>query len=87
MAGPNSGSVDARTVEGGVPENSQSPRQWLSGTFSRYHARIPYFRKLPLRVVKIISALILVNVLAWAAVAVVLVSCTGLPHDLLSYFS
>lgn len=39
---------------------------------STYHSRIPYLRKLPFSAIAIILTLILINILIWAAVAIVL---------------
>ena len=39
-----------------------------------YHAKVPVVKKLPVPVIGIILALILINLIVWAAVGVVLVS-------------
>lgn len=39
-----------------------------------YHGRVPYLRNLPFNAVAIIAFLILINILAWIAVGIVLVS-------------
>lgn len=45
----------------------------LSKKASEYHARVPYISKLPFPAIAIIVALIVVNLVVWAAVGVVLV--------------
>ena len=44
------------------------------GVLATVHARIPLLKSLPLRALAIISSLALVNILAWTAVGIVLVS-------------
>jgi len=49
---------------------------------SRYHSQITYMRRLPFPAIAIIVALVVVNVLVWAAVGIVLASIIGLPTSL-----
>jgi high-affinity nickel-transport protein len=54
-------------------EGNKSFFRKASAKASEYHSRIPYVSKLPFPVISIIVTLVLVNLLVWAAVAVVLV--------------
>lgn len=47
--------------------------QGLSGKAALYHSRVPYLRKLPFKAVAIIVALLLGNLIVWAAVAIIIV--------------
>ncbi|RAR13036.1 high affinity nickel transport protein nic1 [Stemphylium lycopersici] len=57
---------------GSDPENKPSFFRNASNKASMYHAGIPYLRKLPFPVIAIITTLVAVNLLVWAAVGVVL---------------
>lgn len=59
------------------PENKPSFFRNASNKASTYHAGIPYLRKLPFPVIAIITTLVSVNLLVWAAVGVVLVRGHG----------
>jgi high-affinity nickel-transport protein len=45
----------------------------LSSKASTYHARVPYLQKLPFSALAIILTLIFINLVVWAAIAIVLV--------------
>lgn len=57
--------------------DEETPKSSTFGVFSKraseYHARVPYISKLPFPAITIIVALIVVNLVVWAAVGVVLV--------------
>lgn len=45
----------------------------ISNKAATYHAQVPYLRRLPFSAIAIISTLIFVNLVVWAAVGAVLV--------------
>ena len=53
-------------------------RRRINDRLSSYHARIPYLRKLPFRVLLVIALLILINLVAWAICGLILSSHTHL---------
>lgn len=69
-----------------LDEGKVSPFAKLSSKASMYHARVPYLNKVPGSAIAIILTLILVNLIVWAAVAVVLHYNTALVSTaILSY--
>jgi hypothetical protein len=55
------------------PDGKPSFFRNASNKASTYHARVPYLRRLPFSAIAIITTLIFVNLLVWAAVGIVLV--------------
>jgi high-affinity nickel-transport protein len=55
-----------------------SRQQRVHGRLSRWHARVPYLRRLPLRAILVIAFLILVNLVVWAICGLILSSHTHL---------
>jgi high-affinity nickel-transport protein len=45
----------------------------VSAKASRFHARVPYLKRLPFPAIAIILTLIIVNLVVWAAVGIILV--------------
>jgi hypothetical protein len=79
MASDDPRPTDGMLVEIGPQDDSEAAPPGISERIAQYHARIPYLGKMPFRVVSIILILIMVNLVAWAAIAVVLVGfiCSG----------
>lgn len=66
---------------------SDEERSFLKKATDRavvYHGRVPYLSKLPFRAVAIIVALVLVNLVVWAATGVVLASMQSFRVELYS---
>ena len=61
------------SIAGSDAEGKPSFFRHASNKVSTYHAQTPYLRRLPFPVIAIIITLITVNLLVWAAVAIVLV--------------
>jgi high-affinity nickel-transport protein len=65
-----------------VEEGKPSFFKKVSNKASTYHARVPYLQKLPFSALAIILTLIFINLVVWAAIAIVLV---GVPNDTHNY--
>ncbi|KIX03844.1 uncharacterized protein Z518_07397 [Rhinocladiella mackenziei CBS 650.93] len=81
MEAPSTNTTDqspSLTADNPTKTNLKRVRRRIHRHLSRFHARVPYLRKLPLSAILIIALLIIVNLVVWAICGLILASHTHL---------